>query len=103
MARSVILKTSQGEVFAVLENVKEDETLLSVRQRVRKPSPCDDFSFLLFGIPLKTKQESKTNVPDCWQRNMADEHFISTRSQSTKRRNRDQKTQSLFRNSVVHS
>ena len=76
MARSVILKTSQGEVFAVLENVKEDETLLSVRQRVRETSPCDDFSFLLFGIPLKTKQESKTYVRDCWQRNMADGHFI---------------------------
>lgn len=69
MERTLTLRTDQGEVFAVLQKAKGEETLLSVRQRVKE---CEDFSFLLFGIELKRKQESKTLVRDCSQRNNDD-------------------------------
>ena len=62
MEKTLYLKDENGDVFAVLNGAKRRETLLSVRERLgckRK------FAFLLYGIPLKAKQESKTLVEDC--------------------------------------
>lgn len=59
---------TRGEVFAVVKNVNEKETLSSVRERLRKNSNLNEYSFLLFGIAMKSKQEAKTLVRDCWQR-----------------------------------
>ena len=67
MERTLKLIT-RGEVFAVVKNVNEKETLSSVRERLRKNSNLNEYSFLLFGIAMKSKQEAKTLVRDCWQR-----------------------------------
>lgn len=69
MERTLTLQSDQGEVFAVLKKVKEDETLLSIRQRVSETTGCDDYSFQMFGISLKPKQERNTFVRDCSQKN----------------------------------
>lgn len=75
MRRSVVFKTSEDKVLAVVEDVSEDETLSSVRQRAQKMYPCDNYYYVLFGIPLKAKQEGKTIARDCWNR-IADGRFV---------------------------
>ncbi|KAJ7378996.1 hypothetical protein OS493_018790 [Desmophyllum pertusum] len=63
MRRSVVFKTSEDKVLAVVEDVSEDETLSSVRQRAQKMYPCDNYYYVLFGIPLKAKQEAAVASP----------------------------------------
>jgi hypothetical protein len=64
MENSFVLKTSCGKIFAEIKNVRRTDTLLSVRERVHVTNR-QNFNFLLFGTPLKPKQESKTLVQDC--------------------------------------
>lgn len=64
MEHSLFLKTNCGKIFAEIKNVRRSDTLLSVRERV-DITDRQNFNFLLFGTPLKSKQESKTLVQDC--------------------------------------
>lgn len=64
MEKSLYLKTFGDELFAVVNNVRRTDTLLSVRERLGNTGDRK-FDFLLYGISLKAKQESKTLVQDC--------------------------------------
>lgn len=64
MKKTLTLKNEFDQVIATLQEIEKDDKLSSVRIKA-KDQISEDFDFLIFGVPLRRKQEDRYPVKEC--------------------------------------